>query len=309
MVFRFAFDQGFLDRPVRYGQSFDMPSRKTLRLERAKRGPKMFEATELRAILDAAGVPMKGFVLLGINAALGATDISDMPKSAIDLHGGWLDYARGKTGIGRRIPLWPETVAAIQQAIQQRPKSKDEADDNLLFVTRCGRRWVKLNRKEGREGATPDDAISKAFKKLMVKLGIQRRGVGHYALRHVFRTIADEAKDQPAARAIMGHHDGSMDDVYRERISDERLRAVVNHVRAWLFRPVPKSAGQVAAAGERAAGDLQAAIQRVQEAIMATTGPTRHTLEAVWQPEIHRAEAGDVAAQKKLVSTWCGQTA
>jgi len=33
----------------------------------------------------------------------------------------------------------------------------------------------------------------------------------------------------------MGHVDTSMVAVYRERISDERLRAVVNVVRAWLW--------------------------------------------------------------------------
>jgi len=33
----------------------------------------------------------------------------------------------------------------------------------------------------------------------------------------------------------MGHVDNSMAGVYRERISDERLRAVVEVVRGWLF--------------------------------------------------------------------------
>jgi hypothetical protein len=33
----------------------------------------------------------------------------------------------------------------------------------------------------------------------------------------------------------MGHAREDMASVYRERISDERLRAVVEHVRTWLF--------------------------------------------------------------------------
>jgi hypothetical protein len=33
----------------------------------------------------------------------------------------------------------------------------------------------------------------------------------------------------------MGHVDDSMSGHYRERIDDERLRAVVAHVRGWLF--------------------------------------------------------------------------
>ncbi len=238
MVFKFAYDQAFLDKPIRYGQSFDKPTRKTLRVERARRGSKMFEAAELRAILDAAGVPMRAFVLLGVNCAFGSTDIANLPKDAIDLQTGWIDYARGKTGIGRRIPLWPETVEAVRAAIDQRPAPKDKADEGVAFLTRFGARWLKLNRKEGREGATPDDALGKEFKKLLVSLGIDRAGVGFYALRHTFRTVADEAKDQPAAGAIMGHHDNSMAATYRERINDDRLRAVVETVRRWLFADV-----------------------------------------------------------------------
>ena len=47
--------------------------------------------------------------------------------------------------------------------------------------------------------------------------------------------MADEAKDQPAVDFVMGHEVPHMSVVYRERISDDRLRAVADHVRAWLF--------------------------------------------------------------------------
>jgi hypothetical protein len=40
----------------------------------------------------------------------------------------------------------------------------------------------------------------------------------------------------------MGHARDDMASVYRERISDARLRAVADHVRKWLFaEPSPKS--------------------------------------------------------------------
>jgi integrase len=64
---------------------------------------------------------------------------------------------------------------------------------------------------------------------------VGRKGLGHYTLRHTFRTVADEAKDQPAADFIMGHESPHMSSVYREKISAERLRAVAEHVRAWLW--------------------------------------------------------------------------
>jgi outer membrane protein OmpA-like peptidoglycan-associated protein len=69
----------------------------------------------------------------------------------------------------------------------------------------------------------------------------------------VFRTVADEARDQPAANSIMGHADESMAAVYRERIGDDRLRAVANHVQAWLFPDtVVGSAGSAKPAKSRA---------------------------------------------------------
>ena len=64
---------------------------------------------------------------------------------------------------------------------------------------------------------------------------MSRRGLGFYTLRRCFETITGETKDQLAVESIMGHVDPSMGAVYRERISDERLRAVTEHVRNLLF--------------------------------------------------------------------------
>ena len=79
--------------------------------------------------------------------------------------------------------------------------------------------------------------------KLLRRLAIKgRTGLGFYTLRHTFRTVADEAKDQPAADFIMGHEVAHMSSVYRETISDERLKAVTDYVHKWLFaEPAPKS--------------------------------------------------------------------
>ena len=108
-----------------------------------------------------------------------------------------------------------------------------------MFLTRTGKPWVRVQpRRRGNELAAivALDVLSQAFRKLLKKLDINgRRGLGFYTLRHVFETVAGEAKDQVAVDAIMGHVDPSMMPEYRERISDERLRAVVEHVRNWLF--------------------------------------------------------------------------
>jgi integrase len=62
-----------------------------------------------------------------------------------------------------------------------------------------------------------------------------RKGLGFCTLRYCFDTVAGESKYQVAVNAIMGHVDDSMAGVYRERISDERLRAVTETVRGWLW--------------------------------------------------------------------------
>jgi integrase len=60
---------------------------------------------------------------------------------------------------------------------------------------------------------------------------------GFYALRHTFATVAGGSRDQIAVNAIMGHAPAAndMSAVYRERIDDDRLVAVTEHVRKWLF--------------------------------------------------------------------------
>jgi integrase len=226
VVFKYAYDAGLLDRPMRYGPGFKRPSRKTLRIERAKKGPRMFEARHVRRLLKAASPQMRAMILLAMNAGLGNHDCGALRQSALDLKGGWLNYPRPKTGIDRRCPLWPETVEALRVVTDNRPKAKPGAED-LVFVTRCGQSWTKN---------VADSPITKKFRKLLDALGLYRPGLGFYALRHTFETIAGETADQVAVDHIMGHARDDMASVYRERISDERLIAVANHVRRWLFR-------------------------------------------------------------------------
>jgi integrase len=229
-AFRHAYDSDAIEKPLRFGPDFKRTSKKTLRLHRAKQGPKLLTADEIRRLIGAARQPLKAMLLLGINCGFGNADCGRLPLSAVDVDGGWIDYPRPKAGIPRRCPLWPETVAALREAIDTRSPPKDPADAGLVFVTWRGQPWDK---------GTSANPVSEETKKLLKKLGINgRKGTGFYVLRHTFRTVADEVKDQAAADFIMGHEVPHMSSVYRERISDERLLAVVAHVRGWLFGPV-----------------------------------------------------------------------
>jgi len=261
-LFKYAHESGLIAEPVRYGSVFKKPSARELRKHRAANGKRMFDAAEVRAMLDAASAPLKAMILLGVNCGFGNADCGSLPFAALDLDNGWIDFPRPKTGIERRCPLWPETVAALRAAIAGRPPHRNKADADVVFVTKYGGRWVRTQGPKH----VPVDAVSGEFGKLLHArrcpkcrtlqtdakaegcacckwkpgggtdwVRLHRPGLGFYALRHTFRTVADATKDFPAIRLVMGHADASIDATYRETIDDARLLAVTEHVRSWLF--------------------------------------------------------------------------
>ena len=121
--------------------------------------------------------------------------------------------------------MWPETIAALREVIANRPTPRHEADKDLVFITETGSRWIR----------DYTDTVGARMSELLETLGMKRSGVRFYGFRHSFRTAADATRDFPAVRLIMGHTDSSIDDFYRERVDDERLEAVTEHVHAWLF--------------------------------------------------------------------------
>jgi integrase len=196
-VFKFAYEAGLLPAPVRFGPGFARPSKKVIRLHRAKQGPKLFTAREVRRLIGIAGPALKAMVLLGVNCGFGNADCGNLPRAALDLDGGWVDFPRPKTGIPRRCALWPETVQALRDYVAVRPEPKRAEDAELVFITKYGLSWSK---------DTPGGPVSQESGKLLRPLRINgRNGLGLYTLRHTFRTVADEAKDQPAADFIVGH--------------------------------------------------------------------------------------------------------
>jgi integrase len=131
--------------------------------------------------------------------------------------------------------LWPETVEAVRAVIAKRKEPDDEAHKELLFITKQGGSFHK---------ETPDNPISNEFAKLLKELKLTQKGRGFYALRHTFRTVADESRDQPACDHIMGHAGEHISNHYRERIDDSRLLAVSNYVREWVFGKEGETNGQ-----------------------------------------------------------------
>jgi integrase len=231
-LFKYGYEAGLIDKPMRYGPQFKKPSKTVLRKHRSTAGPKMFEAEELRRLIDGAGVQLRAMILLGINAGFGNADCAALPLSAVSVNREWITFPRPKTGVSRRCPLWPETAAALRAVIDERPDPGGYEAVELVFVTKYGRPWAKRNKGE---------AVAHEFAKLLRRLDLYRPGLGFYAIRHTFRTIADGTRDFPAVRLMMGHVDGSIDDVYRERTDDARLLAVAEYVRGWLYPPEPSN--------------------------------------------------------------------
>jgi len=225
-VFKWAHENGKIDHLPRYGD-FKKPSAKTTRLERAAKGERLFTRDEVLDLLKLANVNQRAFLLLGLNAGLGQSDIATLPKHAIK--GEWLDYVRGKTGVQRRAWLWPETQQAVAAAMQASGAAENPEDEDLAFRTSRGGRWIVMYK------GTPDDRLSEQFRTLLKRAGLAGRGLSFYRLRHLHRTLTDECLDWPAANVVMGHTDSTMAGVYRERVSDDRIKRVCAAVRNWLF--------------------------------------------------------------------------
>jgi hypothetical protein len=94
IVLKYAFDEQLIDRPVKFGQSFDIPTLKALRIARLAAGPRLFTVDEIKRILDAADPQIRAMVLLALNCGFGNSDVAGLPQSAIDLAGGWIDFPR-----------------------------------------------------------------------------------------------------------------------------------------------------------------------------------------------------------------------
>jgi integrase len=223
---------------VRWGDEFNKPSKAVLRRHKKNQPKKWLEPGELRALLKEASPQLRAMIYLALNAGYGNRDCAELPRSVLDLNGGWITYAREKTGIGRRCPLWKETVAALKVALAKRPTPKVECDN--VFITRFGDLWIREEELLGEqnEKTKRDDPISKEFGKLARRLNLKRKGVGFYALRHIFFTVA-KRHDKDCARALMGHAEksGDMSPIYDEDehpVEDKRLLATVNFVRTWL---------------------------------------------------------------------------
>lgn len=97
-VFKYGHEAGIINQPMRFGPEFKKPSAAVLRRHKAKNGEKMLQVDQLRQLLDAAPLPLKAMLLLGINCGFIAKDCADLPLSALDLEGGGRNSCPERSG-------------------------------------------------------------------------------------------------------------------------------------------------------------------------------------------------------------------
>lgn len=121
----------------------------------------MFEAAEIKLMIDSATERTRAWILLGINCAFIQRDISDLVQSAVDLEAGIIDFPKRKTAIERRVPLWKQTLEALRYV------DTTSNSDDRFFHTTTGQVLVVDLSNDSRS-----DAVHGAFERLQNKFGI-----------------------------------------------------------------------------------------------------------------------------------------
>lgn len=173
---------------------------------------------------------LKAGVLLAMNGGMGSKELSELTVGVVDLNRGIIDHARGKTGKQHVVPLWPETIDALRFVLNLRG-----GPDDLVFKNRGGGSWnySEMRVAKGKLRKFSDDNFKARMNEVLKTIGLKRDGESFYKLKHTFSTAASECLDSDALKILMGHTLGVRG--HYVRISEERLRAVVTHVRKVLL--------------------------------------------------------------------------
>jgi integrase len=213
-ILKWAYDNELIEKPVRYGQGFNKPNRKSVRQHQLRSEAKQpFTVEEIHQLFKFAGPRMQAFLLLGLNCAFGNTDISEFNHGHLRHEATIVDYPRPKTAIPRISALWQVTTLMIGREATDPQKGSDP-----VFTTKFGGRYVSNNK----------DMVYLNFKRLFEKANLSG-SPGFYRLRHTFRTVADGAGDTDVVRRIMGHAESPLDDVYVHTRDHKRFRKVADY--------------------------------------------------------------------------------
>ena len=188
----------------------------------------IFSSEEIRKLLELADVQMKVMIWLGLNCGFGCTDCAKLQWVNFDFKKNRVILARGKTGILRDLPLWPETVEAL--------KNIPHREGKLVFYTKHEKPMISeryIGSGNSRKYSSTNMVTTK-FTRLMKKAGIHvPKGTGFYSLRRAAATMAARSGDPFAVQRLLGHADLKMATRYVQDVSkqtDEVISKSRNYV-------------------------------------------------------------------------------
>ena len=141
----------------------------------------------------------------------------------MDLVNSRVKLARGKTGVSRDLPLWPEII----QSLENIPKS-----GKLVFRTSEDKPLIRTMyhiNKDSSSKYSNINLVTSRFCKLMKKAGIQApKGTGFYTLRRTAATVAARSGDPFAVQRLLGHANLKMATRYVQDVSEQTDRGIEN---------------------------------------------------------------------------------
>ncbi len=183
----------------------------------------VFTSEEIRRLFDLADIHMKAMIWLGLNCGFGCTDCAELKWSDLDLANSRVKLARGKTGVSRDLPLWPETI----QSLGKIPKS-----GRLVFHTLNDKPLIRTTYHTNKDGSSKYsniNLITSRFCKLVKKADIRApKGTGFYTLRRTAATIAARSGDPFAVQRLLGHANLKMATIYVQDVSKQTDRVIEN---------------------------------------------------------------------------------
>jgi integrase len=218
--FNWAVKMEYIDR-FRAG-TFLRPGKEAIRSERIELA-KSYTPDEVAQLYVAGNHTMRCFIALGVVAAFINSDIANVPRIAIDLETGVIDFRRLKKGkIRRVIPLPADVLNLLRD--YERPEPTDEAWADLFFITTNGNPYSRPKSRTGKW--MPSDSISRLFRELIVAAGVERkRGRNFTGLRTTHYNRAIAGKWEMERKIVMGRAKGDIDsDHYLEDVGIERLK-------------------------------------------------------------------------------------
>jgi len=184
---------------------------------------RIFTHEEINKLLALADTQMKAMIWLGLNCGFGCTDCSELQWKHLNLEISRVIFPRGKTGVSRDLPLWPETIEAIKAVSKK---------GQLVFYTAKGNPFVRNVLKidaNGNEKYSPINSIATKFSRMIKKSELNvPKGTGFYTLRRSAATMAARSGDPFAVQRLLGHANLLMATRYVQDVSKQTDRVIEN---------------------------------------------------------------------------------